>query len=317
MPEEKYPKAALIVGFSRSDGIIRTLHKLIESGIDKIYVAIDGAKCDNSNDVAQIVLKEIEKIRTSKKIAIKLWAREENLGLAVSMITAIDWFFQFEKIGIILEDDLEFSEDLVDYFNSNIHFLQDSRILMLSGNNFSPGLTNEDALISYPLIWGWCTDRNSWRVMRGLIFSPRILVNMNCKFYVKSFWFAGSLRARFGNLDSWALPLAAGFYSNKYYCLIPKNNLVKNLGDDEHATHTFQFASDVRLEISRYESNGNQDAIPYWDVALDAYLERYIYRISKRNLISPIKALVQVLFLKSRKSLKKRVSLVTLPTEVI
>ena len=317
MPEEKYSKAALIVGFARSGGIIRTLHKLIEGGIEKIYVAIDGAKYDKPNDVTQIVLKEIEKIRTSKKIEIKLWAREENLGLAVSMITAIDWFFQFEKIGIILEDDLEFSEDLIDYFNSNSHFLNDSRILMLSGNNFSPELTNKDALITYPLIWGWCTDKNSWKVMKGLIFSPRTLANMNCKFYVKSFWFAGSLKARFGNLDSWALPLAAGFYSNNYYCLIPKNNLVRNLGDDEHATHTLHFNSNSKLEISRYESNGNQVAIPYWDSALDAYLEHYIYRISRRNLLSPITALVQVLFLKSRKSLKKRVSLVTLPTEAI
>jgi hypothetical protein len=315
MPEEKYLNAALIVGYLRPTGIIKTLQKIIESGIENIYVAIDGPKIGKPNDVAKTVLEEIEKIQNSKNIIIKTWIRDANLGLAVSMITAIDWFFQFEELGIVLEDDLDFNENLVVFFRSNSHVLKNPKIMMLSGNNFSSGQIQNDSLITYPLIWGWCTDAMRWRTMRELILSPKIQINFKHKLFVSTFWFAGSLKSRFGNLDSWALPLAAGFHLNSYYCLIPSENLVKNVGYDEFATHTSHFIRDASLEISGHNNKAsNASTIHHWEPTLDYYLERNIYQIRTRNLFSPVKVLVEIFFYRGKKHLKKRVSKVILPT---
>jgi hypothetical protein len=315
MPEEKYLNAALIVGFMRPDGVIKTLKKIIESGIENIYIAIDGPKFGKHNDVAKTVLEEIEGIQKSNNIMIKTWVRDSNLGLAVSMITAIDWFFQFEELGIVLEDDLDFNENLVVFFRSNSHVLKDSKIMMLSGNNFSSGEIQNDSLVTYPLIWGWCTDAMCWRIMRELILSPKIQINFKHKLSVSTFWFAGSLKSRFGNLDSWALPLAAGFHSNNYYCLIPSENLVKNVGYDVHATHTLHYIRNASLEISRHNNKASTaSTIHYWEPTLDNYLEQNIYQITRRNLFSPVKVLVEIIFDRRKTQLKKRVSNVILPT---
>ena len=80
------------------------LTKLLTSGlykeVDKIYIALDFDKTSNAIAVIENYLSSLAKCDLDK---IVTWYRKEKLGLAVSMITAIDWFFKYENDGIILD----------------------------------------------------------------------------------------------------------------------------------------------------------------------------------------------------------------------
>ena len=124
----------LIVGYARQDGIIRILNKMVDLGFKRIYVAIDGPKELNQNAISKAVLIEIAKLKSKNDILIRTWVREKNLGLSVSMITAIDWFFSFEEWGVILEDDIEITKEFTEFITLNKGILEKDKVLMISGN---------------------------------------------------------------------------------------------------------------------------------------------------------------------------------------
>ncbi|MEY4572698.1 MAG: hypothetical protein RLZ10_1946 [Bacteroidota bacterium] len=304
----------LIVGYARRDGIIRILNKVVDLGFKRIYVAIDGPKELNQDTISEAILIEITKLRSKNDIFIRTWIREKNLGLSVSMITAIDWFFIFEESGLILEDDIEITEEFTEFITLNKGILQKDKVLMISGNNFSEHLTEVNCLVSYPLIWGWFTNKKSWTLMRGLILKPQFKFQVKKKLSVFGFFIAGSIKARYGSLDSWALPLAAGFHLNEYYCLIPAKNLVKNLGDDEYATHTISFNDKNRLNVSRDQLNQTKSSTDVLhNRKMDDYLEDKIYKVKKRNVLSPAKSMLQLLSRAHSKNLSSRISEVIIP----
>jgi hypothetical protein len=88
----------------------------------------------------------------------------------VAIITAIDWFFESEPQGIILEDDLLVKSDFFDFVARGLdEFRNDASVWMISGDQFLPK-DLESSKVSwsyYPLIWGWQPgQKNGWRCVR-------------------------------------------------------------------------------------------------------------------------------------------------------
>ena len=99
----------LIIAFNRPELLIKLL-KSIENLNQKIYFACDGPR-ENKLD--------IEKCESIKKILEQniLWEceifkkiQDKNIGVKLNINNALDWFFQNEDMGIILEDDCEPSD---------------------------------------------------------------------------------------------------------------------------------------------------------------------------------------------------------------
>ena len=90
---------------------MKLIDSLLAQGCKRLYIAIDFGK-DNIVASSQIEYDSLEIRYENKFERFKIWRRTENLGVAVSVITALDWFFKNEDSGAILEDDLEISIDL-------------------------------------------------------------------------------------------------------------------------------------------------------------------------------------------------------------
>jgi hypothetical protein len=79
----------------------------------------------------------------------------------------LDWFFEHEEAGIILEDDClphpdfwRFCSELLD------KYADDDRVFMISGDNFQEGKrVSDDSYYVSALthIWGWAAWRRSWQ----------------------------------------------------------------------------------------------------------------------------------------------------------
>ena len=82
------------------------------------------------------------------------------------MSTAIDWFFENENEGIILEDDC-LPADSFFYFCDQMlkRYRQDTRINLITGTNLQNGIIRGEGsyyFSDYSNIWGWASWKRTW-----------------------------------------------------------------------------------------------------------------------------------------------------------
>lgn len=291
--------AVLIVTQNRFENVKILLDKILKSEGVRLYIAIDGPKNLDEKYKANILEfnKYLNMIRLNMKVQIKVWERQNNLGLACSMITAIDWFFAQEAKGIILEDDLSLSDEFLNYANKAlIHFQEHKEVLSISGNQFFTQTNNHNDLYTcmYPLIWGWATWCDRWHKFRktlndGNILERKVRLKISTRFFLEF----GCQRSISCKNNSWAILFATYSRFQGYQSILPNVNLVTNLGNDIYATNTISEHWTLNRKIAdsyspSFESSSKID--------VTALVENKIYGISNRHIFLAIKVLyLQVL----------------------
>lgn len=130
-----------------------------------LYVSADGPRLGNMSDAAncQQVRDLIEMI--DWPCEVKTRYLESNVGCGLAVSGAIQWFFENEEEGIILEDDtlpvpyfFLFAQEMLTKFR------HDERVFMVSGTNLYPKSTQDlnYFFTRYPSAWGWATWRRAW-----------------------------------------------------------------------------------------------------------------------------------------------------------
>jgi MoaA/NifB/PqqE/SkfB family radical SAM enzyme/polysaccharide pyruvyl transferase WcaK-like protein len=214
-----------------------------------LFVAADGPK-ENKPEEKQRCLatrKIIEKIDWDCQV--KTLFRENNLGCKKAVSSAINWFFEHVDQGIVLEDDclpepsfFRFCEDLLRYYKN------DSRVFQITGNNMywpRPDFAYSYFFTKYVEIWGWATWKRAWKFfdieMKNFSEASQPQATLDTVFDNR-FEFehrAGLFQSVIDNkLDSWANIWAYVNFINNGLTIIPKVNLVSNIGFANQATHT-------------------------------------------------------------------------------
>lgn len=231
----------LIVAYARPEGVKRLLEVSYSSGSSEIYVAIDGPKNEAVATKQQTTMKIIRDFEARNDFRIKVWRRDTNLGAAVSVVTAIDWFFHNVCAGLIFEDDLAPSLDFFRFVNLGLEKYESNEdIWLIAGSRMNPVFQNGNTSdwSHYPMIWGWGTWGSRWNVMRPAFASEDNFTNAHFFSPRTNFWKVGAIRAKDGMVDAWDMPLAYFQWKHSKFSVIPPVNLVTNVGFDSAATHT-------------------------------------------------------------------------------
>jgi hypothetical protein len=94
----------LFLVFNRLDTTKKVFEEIRRAKPNKLYVAADGPRNDQEKDKTDAVRKYILE-NIDWKCKVKTLFREKNLGCKYAVSGAIDWFFNNEEMGMILEDD--------------------------------------------------------------------------------------------------------------------------------------------------------------------------------------------------------------------
>lgn len=176
---------------------------------------------------------------------------KSNLGCGKGPLSAINWFFSVNEMGIILEDDcipslsfFRFCRELL------IRYENDSRVWQISGTNRLGTYTNESeasyTFTNYASEWGWATWRRAWR---NFDYSMRLWANREVRnnlrlIYHKRRWFINIVRIfdeTFSMNESitwWDYQWLFAKNINSGLSIVPLKNLVMNIGTGPSATHT-------------------------------------------------------------------------------
>ena len=162
----------LILGYNRFDKFSRCINTLYEQGIKKVYVSIDGP-LNVYDRKAQENIRNFCK-SNSLDLDIKLKILSKNYGCRNGPINGISWFFEENKYGVILEDDVILSKNCIEIFS----FLLEENLLnrnIMSLSSFNE-FTNKNIESLYSISvwrsWGWASWADRWKM--HIEFSKKI-----------------------------------------------------------------------------------------------------------------------------------------------
>jgi len=242
----------LLILFNRPEISKQLINSLGKTQPNKVYVYFDGPreyqKMVDSKNIDEIK-KVIENIDWNCDIQIK--ENTINLGSHIAPKKAIDWLFENETVGIILEDDCIPNDSFFKYCSVLLdRYSQDNRVFMISGDNGGP-IINQDffnknsyLFTQVPLTWGWATWKNRWEnfdsdlnLWNQPFRKTRKLLDGYSLF--ESYLIYKMLnRVSLREEKNWDYMLYSTMIKNKYLSIIPRLNLIKNIGWGDEATHT-------------------------------------------------------------------------------
>lgn len=239
----------LLVIFNRPELVRQVLEALSGWDIPTLYIAADGPRPDRPDDFERCREARDVAISMSRKWQSRVLFHGQNLGSGRAVASAIDWFFQHEESGIILEDDCvpnytfgQFCSELLDRFQD------DSQIMMISGNNLLEGRSFRDqsySFIRHPHTWGWATWRRAWvcfdyemRQWPMLRTSSWLLGVCRGDRKAELYWRRTFDLAAAQRSDIWDYQWTFCVWLYGGLSVMPRINLVHNIGFGSNATHT-------------------------------------------------------------------------------
>jgi len=234
----KVQSSILLITFRRPDTTLIVFEKIRAAKPRKLYLA-QNFPLTNSE-------KEIEKWNEVRKIiesvdwdceVVKLY-REQHLSAKESIRSAINWFFENEIEGIIIEDDVVPSAEFFRFCDYALNrYRVDMRIGMITGNNLlGSGVNSNDYIYSQIFsIWGWATWKRAWE-----LYDPE-MSGWPSKWLKDSlsYRFKGDLANYFTetfnaysdySIDTWDIQWSYTCLFNNFLSVIPNANMISNIG---------------------------------------------------------------------------------------
>lgn len=299
----------LFLVFNRPATTQKVFERIREIKPAKLFIAADGHRVNKKGEkekceeVRNIILKGVD-----WPCEVKTLFRNNNLGCGLAVSEGITWFFEHVEEGIIIEDDIlpsysffEFAKELLKMYRN------DESVWHIGGNSYNPyKLRSPYYFSAYPHIWGWATWRRAWKNYRYQlddINHERFFANINELFLThseKKFWI-DFYEDYFKMLEknTWDYQWTCRMWYNKGLAILPRENLITNIGFEEDATHTSDTnswlahltANEIEIPIDKetIKQNKKADLFTSREVFYIRSTGRKILSDIKRVLISPLK----------------------------
>ena len=232
----------IIFCYNRPRHLKKLINLLKEIKNRKIYIICDGPK-NNKNDT--IVVKKVRKLIncTNLKISKKNFL-EKNVGVRKIFSIGMDWVFKYENKIIVLEDDIIPSHSFFSFCDILLNKYKNiKKISQITGCNVNDKITKnlkETYFLSkYSNIWGWATWKDRWKAYDNNFKNLNNLLNSNffrklCpsknenKFWRKYF----NIHYKNKSIGTWDYAWTFANFYKKRLSIVPKYNLIKNIGFD-------------------------------------------------------------------------------------
>ncbi len=232
----------LILAFNRPEPARRIVLAVRAARPARLFIACDGPRAHKPGEAALVA-----EVRALAKLVdwpceVETRFLDQNLGCGKAVSSAIDWFLGRVGEGIILEDDclptpafFRFSAVMLERYR------HDERVALISGSNMA-GLARIDGEYAFSSIvscWGWATWKRTWDSYRLCIpeitaqeewvnaVHPRMVAKLSKEIQ----------RTSRGDFHTWDFQLLVQCLRSRQLTVVPKWNLVLNIGFDGGGAH--------------------------------------------------------------------------------
>ena len=234
--------------FNRPDTTAQVFEAIRQAKPPRLYVAADGPREGREGEAERVA--KVRQIATAVDwpCEVKTLFRDKNLGCKFAVSSAITWFFEEEDQGIILEDDCLPSQSFFWFCEAMLNkYKNDESIYVISGHNRLPEdicIKEDYVFCKYSSIWGWASWASVWKnydvgISTWPVVRKRLIKNISTHIPTQRFWNNVFDKTYNREIDTWDYQLLFLMLSNSAMGILPRLNLVSNIGFGPDATHTF------------------------------------------------------------------------------
>lgn len=219
---------------------LEALNKNFLADKSKLYIFSDGPK--QNADKEQ--LKRINEVRAVIRErnwceSVEIIEHEKNLGIELSVVSAITEKINVYGKVIVLEDDLVTSNGFLTFMNNGLNTYENvNSVFGISGYMFPVSATKQEmVLLPVTFLWGWATWKHKWEFFdqemkyANVISSNTFLSN---RFNLGNY----SYTQLFNHIDKpWDIRWYYSIFVRNGLFVHPVMSLVKNIGMDGSGTH--------------------------------------------------------------------------------
>ena len=269
---------------------VKALQKNELADCSHLLIFADGAKSHASICAVDDVREYIKTIDGFKSVNIV--ERDENFGLANSIIHGVTKLCNEYSRVIVVEDDLVTSPFFLRYMNEALDiYANESSVASIHGYWYAVGSEMpETFFLRGASCWGWATWSHAWKIFQE--DGQKLLDELKNKKLTRSFDLDGAMAYTQmledqikGKNNSWAIRWhASTFLANKLQ-LSPGKSLVRNIGFDGSGTHSGKSEA-FSVSLSTKPINVKYVVPNQSNLARDALVK---YHIKTRNIFYRIK----------------------------
>lgn len=243
-----YKIPILFIIFKRKGVALQSFEQIKKIRPAKLYVAGDGARDNVAGE--DILVKETRQAVIDSidwDCEVKTLFHEKNLGCGMGVYTAINWLFENEEQGIIIEDDCVMRDSFFPFVEQMlVRYKDESRIGMVCGANYASGVDIPDSYVfsRYKSCHGWATWKRAWRFMdlemnwRNSSYKDSVIKNMGYQSKDVRYWKYRIKAIDLQDVSAWDWQWYFTLASQNMLAICPKYSLTSNIGFGKEATHT-------------------------------------------------------------------------------
>lgn len=254
------PAPIVLFAYNRPKHLQHTVESLQKNTLSKdsmLYVFSDGPKNSSETQSINETRAYLKTITGFKEI--KIIERQNNLGLAKSVINGTTEVFKHHEKVIVIEDDLLFSSNFLSFMNQTLNYYENSEnIFSISGMLFNgiqipPDYAYDTCFFVRPASTGWATWKNRWlKTDWDVSDFKKFKTDKSAQEHFNQ---GGNdltnmlIKCRESKIDSWAI--IWGYHHSKYnaFAVYPTLSKVLHMGDDELGTHVKSFLPTHRPKL--------------------------------------------------------------------
>ena len=244
--------AVLIIFFVRPNTLQEVFAQVKKARPSQLFLACDGPRENCPQDAERIAqcMQIVSDIDWECEVHTNYAAENQGCGRGPS--NAISWAFSYVDKLLILEDDCVADESLFPFMKEMLEkYENDQRIGMISGFNHMRYWDcggNSYCYTKTAATLGWGTWRRVWeqydyhvnniaspyyqKLLYGEFSDHRVAARRLAS------WQKAAKETIERKVNYWDVQFGFLKYSQSYLCIVPRNNLIYNIGVGEGATHT-------------------------------------------------------------------------------
>ena len=236
--------------FRRPELTARVLAAIARAKPQRLFVIADGPRPNRADEAEQCAVTRAVIDRVDWDCDVVKNYSAINLGCGLRPATGISWAFEHVEEAIILEDDcvphpsfFRFCQELLERYRD------DERVVHIGGSTYrreSSSIPGSYYFSCFNGAWGWATWRRAWQYfdltlklwpgLKSTSWLDDILGNeIALRYWSNEFERAYELG---GDVSYWDHQWTFACWANSGLSIVPKHNLVSNVGCGKEATHT-------------------------------------------------------------------------------
>lgn len=263
----------LFLIFNRPDTTAQVFQSIRNARPSRLYIAADGPR---SNKIGEKeICEEVRQIATNVDWPCEVFTlfRQENLGCGKAVSSAIKWFFDNEPQGIILEDDCLPHDDFYFFCEYMLNKYRDEkRIQHIGGTSFIGSKVTIDTSYYFSMfvhVWGWASWNDRWENYQFDVSRLNVSTLLEGYKHDKRYiaYFEDRIKRMLrGKINTWDYQWLFTMWSQKAVSIIPKSNLVLNIGTDS-GTHMNSTNVVNQAKLEKFKITNEPESIEINDTA--------------------------------------------------